>query len=306
MGALDHTTGAVTNPFQAFVQRRGAAVLDGGFATELEARGLSLDHPLWSARALIEAPQVVAAVHRDYLDAGADVIETATYQATAPELLTAGVRLACRERDAFWEREPDGDRARPLVAASIGSYGASLANGAEYRGDYGLDAATLADWHRPRLRVLEGTGADVLAFETIPSLVEAQAIARLLSESDGLPAWVSFQARDTERVADGSPIEEAVAAVAPAPRVLAVGVNCLAPELVTPLLARCAAATSKMLIAYPNRGDVWDPTTRSWIDRGASVDFKRFVPEWIAAGARIVGGCCRTTPADIRVIAAAL
>jgi homocysteine S-methyltransferase len=306
MGALDHTTGAVTNPFQAFIERRGAAVLDGGFATELESRGLSLDHALWSARALVEAPEVAAAVHRDYLEAGADVIETATYQATAPGLLAAGVRLACRERDAFGEREPGGDRPRPLVAASIGSFGASLANGAEYRGDYGLDAATLAAWHRPRLRVLESAGADVLAFETIPSLVEAEALARLLAESDGPPAWVSFQARDAERVADGSPIEEAVAAVARSPRVLAVGVNCVVPELVTPLLARCAAATSKLLVAYPNRGDAWDPATRRWIERGRDIDFHRLVPEWLASGARLIGGCCRTTPADIRVIAAAL
>jgi homocysteine S-methyltransferase len=299
MRALDHTTGAVTNPFQAFIERRGAAVLDGGFATELESRGLSLDHPLWSARALLEAPEVAAAVHRDYLDA-------ATYQATAPGLLAAGVRLACRERDAFWEREAGGERPRPLVAVSIGSYGASLANGAEYRGDYGLDADTLAAWHRPRLRVLESAGADVLAFETIPSLVEAEAIARLLAESDGPPAWVSFQARDGERVADGSRIEDAVAAVGRSPRVFAVGVNCVAPELVTPLLARCAAATSKLLVAYPNRGDAWDPATRRWIDRGRDIDFHRLVPEWLASGARLIGGCCRTTPADIRVIAASL
>ena len=130
--------------------------------------------------------------------------------------------------------------ARPLVAASIGSYGASLADGSEYRGDYGLGVDALAAWHRPRLRVLETSGAELLAFETIPSLVEAGAIARLLAESDGPPAWVSFQAKDATSLADGAPIEDAVAAVESSPRVVAVGVNCVAPELVTPLLMRCA------------------------------------------------------------------
>ena len=297
----------MTNPFEPFLERRGAVVLDGGLATQLEARGVSLNHPLWSARALIDAPAIVAAVHRDYLDAGADVIETATYQAGASELLLLGVALARRERDAFWDRRAAGGaRARPLVAASIGSYGAALADGSEYRGDYGLGVDALAEWHRARLRVLEGAGADLLAFETIPSLAEAEAIVRLLAERDGPPAWVSFQARDRESLADGAPIEDAVAAIERSPRVLAVGVNCVAPKLVTPLLARCAASTAKLLVAYPNRGDVWDSATRTWIERGADVDFARFVPDWRAAGARIIGGCCRTTPADIRCISASL
>lgn len=297
----------MTNPFEAFIGRRGAVVLDGGLATELEARGLSLDHPLWSARALFDAPAVVAAVHRDYLAAGADVIATATYQATAPDLLLSGVALARRTRDEFWDRRPPGGaRIRPLIAASIGSYGAALADGSEYRGDYGLDVEALAAWHRARLRVLETSGADVLAFETIPSLPETEAIARLLGEGDGPPAWVSFQARDAETLADGAPVEAAARAVERSVRVLAVGVNCVPPALVAPLLARCAAATSKLLVAYPNRGDLWDSATKTWIDRHAEVPFDQLVPQWMDAGARLIGGCCRTTPADIRTIASAL
>jgi homocysteine S-methyltransferase len=183
----------MTDPLAPFLERRGAAVLDGGLATELESHGLTLDDALWSARALIDAPAIVAAVHRDYLEAGADVISTATYQATTAGLLLSGVALARRERDAFWgRRTPGGDRTRPLVAASIGSYGAFLADGSEYRGDYGLDVAALAAWHRPRLRILEEGGADLLAFETIPSLVEVDAIVHLLAETDGPPAWISF------------------------------------------------------------------------------------------------------------------
>jgi homocysteine S-methyltransferase len=310
----------VTDPLAPFLERRGAAVLDGGLATELESRGLVLDDALWSARALIDAPAKVAAVHRDYLEAGADVISTATYQATVAGLtargldeaesrrvLLSGVALARTERDAFWARRGEaGDRARPLVAASIGSYGAFLADGSEYRGDYGLDVASLADWHRPRLRILEGGGADLLAFETLPSLVEVDAIVRLLAETDGPPAWISIQARDAQSLADGAPVEAAAAAAERCPRVVAVGVNCVAPPLVMPLIERCASASGKFLVVYPNRGDVWDAALRRWIPSGAEPDFGELARGWRAAGARLIGGCCRTTPADIRAIASAL
>lgn len=311
LGTFSCSDRGVTDPLQPFIARRGAAVLDGGLATELEARGLVLDNPLWSARALLDAPEIVAAVHRDYLEAGADVIETATYQGTIGRLtakdLSAGVALACRERDAFWDRSSAANpRLRPLVAASIGSYGAFLADGSEYVGDYRLDADALATWHRPRLRLLEGSGADLLAFETIPSLAEAEAISRLLDECDGPPAWLSFQARNAEALADGSPVEAAAALAERCARIVAIGINCVPPILVASLLARCAVVTAKSLVAYPNRGDTWDTATRKWIPSGPTVAFDRLVPAWRAAGARLIGGCCGTTPADVRAIAAAL
>jgi len=310
----------VIDPFRPFFERRGAAVLDGGLATELEERGLALDDPLWSARALVDAPELVASVHRDYLEAGADVITTATYQATIPGLiarglleddarrvLLSGITLARRERDAFSDRrDPRDGRPRPLVAASIGSYGAFLADGSEYQGVYGMDSKALAAWHRPRLRALEDGGAELLAFETIPSFAEAEAVAALLGERDGVPAWISFQARDARHLADGARVEDAALVAARCPRIVAVGVNCVAPALVTPLLARLAGVTPKPLIVYPNRGDVWNPSTRSWIEQGISVAFDRLAREWRDAGARVIGGCCRTTPADIRAIASAL
>jgi homocysteine S-methyltransferase len=310
----------VTHLLEPFWKRRGAAVLDGGLASELEARGLVLDDSLWSARALLDAPEILAAVHRDYLEAGADVVSTATYQASIPgltarglsvrdaeDLIVSGVTLARRERDAYWNRRPAGGvRARPLVAASIGSYGAFLADGSEYRGDYDIDTDALAAWHRPRLRRLEASGADLLAFETIPSIVEAEAIVLLLAASDGPPAWVSFQARDETSLADGAPIESAVALCERSPRVVAVGVNCVAPRLVDPLLACCRTATAKPLAAYPNRGGTWDAAARRWVDGDAAIAWDRLAPAWRDAGARLVGGCCRTTPADIRAIAASL
>jgi homocysteine S-methyltransferase len=222
-------------------------------------------------------------------------------------VLRTAVTLACRERDAFWgRREPNSRSNRPLVAASIGSYGAFLADGSEYRGDYGLDADALTAWHRPRLRLLAESDADLLAFETIPSLVEAEAIVQLLGEHDGPPAWLSFQAKDEATLADGSPVEAAAALADRAPRLVAVGVNCVSPAIVASLLARFAAATTKPLVAYPNRGDVWDAAGRRWIASGTTVALDRLVPAWRAAGARLIGGCCGTTPSDIRAIAAAL
>jgi homocysteine S-methyltransferase len=169
-----------------------------------------------------------------------------------------------------------------------------------------MSAQALAAWHRPRLRILESAGADLLAFETIPSLLEAEALVRVLSETDGPPAWISFQARDAASLADGAPVESAVALVDRSPRVVAIGVNCVAPALISPLLTRCAAATAKPLAAYPNRGGAWHASARRWVDGGATIPWGRLAPAWRDAGARLIGGCCRTTPADIRAIAASL
>ena len=308
------------DPFAPFVARRGAVLLDGGHATELERLGVDLSDPLWSARALLDAPDSILRVHRDYLEAGADVIASATYQATvsglearglprgrAEAVLRSGVDLARRARDAHAETGDGGDgRPRPLVAASIGSYGAFLANGAEYRGGYGLSVEALAAWHRPRVRLLEGSGADVLAFETVPSATEAEAIVRVLGETDGPPAWISFSARSASAISEGTPLEEAIAIAEAAPRVLAVGFNCVSPELVLPLLARARPRTGKRLVVYPNRGDTWDPVSRGWIVRGVPVDFEALAPVWRDAGATLIGGCCRTTPADVRAMASGL
>jgi len=309
----------VTDPFAPFVARRGAAILDGGLASELEARGVDLSGELWSAAALLDRPEAIAAVHRAYLEAGADVIETATYQASIPgflarglapgdaaRALVSGAALAIRERDAFWSLRTDRSRARPLVAASVGPYGAFLADGSEYRGDYRVGVDALAEWHRPRLRVVEDSGVDLIAFETLPSLDEVRSISRLLAESDGPPAWISFQARDGATLADGASIEDAAAIAERSPRVVAVGVNCVAPSLVVPLLARIAASTGKPLVAYPNRGGTWDAASRSWGPVADEPSWTALAPAWRAAGARLIGGCCRTTPIDIHTIAAAL
>jgi homocysteine S-methyltransferase len=271
----------------------GAApvLLDGGLATELEARGHDLSDARWSARLLEDDPEAIVAVHRAYLAAGARVLITASYQATEPALLRRSVELA---RAAG----PDA-----VVAASVGPYGAILAGGQEYTGDYG--AASVADveaFHERRLRVLLEAGPDCVACETIPRADEAAALARVLDRLDAPPAWISFACRDGARTAHGEPIEEAVAAATASPRVVAVGVNCTAPEHVGALLERMRAATALPLVAYPNSGRAWDAEARRWSEPGAGELPGAAVRAWVGAGARLVGGCCGVGPDAIRAL----
>ena len=275
--------------------RAGAPViLDGGLATELEAQGHDLSDARWSARLLEDDPEAIVAAHRAYVDAGARILISASYQATEPELLRRSIELA---------REARRRAARPdvLVAASVGPYGAVLAGGQEYTGDYGdATPAEVEAFHARRLRVLIDAGADCLACETIPRADEAAGLARMLDGLGAPPAWVSFACRDGSSTAHGEPIEDAVAAATSGSRVVAVGVNCTAPEHVEALLRRMGAVTDLPLVAYPNSGRVWDGVARCWSDPGAPGLPAGAVRAWVHAGARLVGGCCGLGPGAIR------
>lgn len=312
------------SPFSPFLSEQGYVVLDGGLATELERRGADLRDSLWSAKVLLENPALIYQVHLDYFAAGADVATTASYQASfaglaqrgldqdgAAEVMRRSVALACAARNDFW-RNPNNRQARlrPLVAASVGPYGAVLANGAEYSGDYDLDLAGLVAFHAPRLAVLAASGADLLACETIPTLVEAEALlAALAAVCPEMPAWLSFSCGDGQRLRHGERLTDAVALVARSRQVVAVGVNCTAPRHVESLLraARAAQADSVRapLLAYPNSGEVWNPET-GWHIGEVHGDFGAGVARWWAAGARLIGGCCRTTPDDVRDVRVSL
>lgn len=290
-------------------------VLDGALATELERRGADLNDPLWSAKCLIERPELIREVHLDYYRAGADVATAATYQASfeafarrgigprdAAHLMCAAVELALSARDEFWSVEPGRTaRLRPLVAASIGPYGATLADGSEYRGRYALDDAALADFHRPRLRVLANAGADLLACETIPSLREARILARLLPEFPQACAWMSFSCKDGEHTCEGDSIAECVASLRDHPQIVAVGVNCTAPQHIASLLRHMRGATGKPLLVYPNSGEHYDAASKRW-SGGGTLDFGEQARSWYEQGARLIGGCCRTNPIDIRAV----
>jgi homocysteine S-methyltransferase len=283
-------------------------ISDGGLATELEARGNDLSDDLWSARLLVDAPEEILAVHVAFFRAGAVFATTASYQASfdgfaqrgigrddAARLLRRSVELA---RDARDEVGVDGR----WVAASVGPYGAALANGEEYVGRYGLSVKELTDWHRPRLEVLADAGPDVLAIETIPDVDEAEALVGLIAEL-GVPAWLSYTIDGTTTRA-GQPLADAFAVAAGVPEIVAVGVNCCAPADVLAAVVTARDVTGKPIVVYPNSGEDWDGERRTWV--GKSRWSAELAPQWVAAGARIVGGCCRVYPDDIANIARAV
>jgi homocysteine S-methyltransferase len=283
-----------------------ALIADGGLATELEARGHDLSDALWSARLLVDAPHEITAVHTAFFRAGAMIATTASYQASFDGFAARGIgrddtiRLLRRSIELASNARDEIDGVGRWVAASVGPYGAALGDGSEYRGRYGLSVAQLEDWHRPRLEVLAAAGADVLAVETIPDVDEAEALVNLV-RSLGVPAWLSYTI-DGARTRAGQPLADAFAVAAGVPEIVAVGVNCCTPDDVLPAIG-AARETGKPVIVYPNSGERWDSARHAWV--GPS----RFAPQlgaqWLAAGARVIGGCCRVRPADIAELAVA-
>jgi homocysteine S-methyltransferase len=298
----------MTSPAMAFPHQDEVLLLDGGSATTLAERGHDLGGPLWSARLLLEDPDAIRAMHRDFLDAGAEVLLTVSYQLSGEGLERLGVpatrtgellaRAVTLAREAIEQVGEAASTAR--VAGSLGPFGALLADGSEYRGRYDVSAARLRDVHAPRLDALLTAEPDLLALETVPSGAEVAVLAELLAGS-ALPAWVTMTVGDdSSRTPDGEPLDEALGPAIEAPEVRAVGVNCLAPELVPQALHRLADA-GLPLVAKPNAGRRWDARARGWQPAE--------VPDpgpWLAAGARLVGGCCGTAPADLRELAGRL
>lgn len=310
-----------TDPIAAILANYPVLILDGAMATELERHGCNLDDPLWSARVLLEQPELIRRVHEDYFRAGADCAITASYQATVEGFAARGigedealglirqtVELAAEARDAFWAtQEPAiAGRPKPIIAASVGPYGAFLADGSEYVGHYGVSDERLAEFHRPRMKALIEAGADLLAFETVPSLQEALVLARLLEEFPDTFAWMSFSLRDGQAISEGTSIETCVQALEAYPRISAIGVNCAPSSSAAEAVARFAACTAKPVLVYPNSGEAYDASTKTWHagDSAACGDFADSARAWHEAGARLIGGCCRTTPEQIARIAA--
>ncbi|XP_018525353.1 uncharacterized protein zgc:172121 [Lates calcarifer] len=302
-----------------YMSDNGPLILDGGLATELEAQGRNLQgDPLWSARLLCTNPQAIRDVHYRFLLSGADVITTATYQASitgfithlnvssesARELLMSGVHLAKEAVQRFVsESFPTGQR-YSLVAGSVGPYGAFLHNGSEYTGAYAdkMSIEELKVWHRPQVDCLAAAGADLIAFETIPSLKEAEALVELLREFPNSKAWLSFSCKDGRCISDGSLFTDAVQIANRSTQLVAVGVNCCSPALVEPLLDSAGTLRSPDMswVVYPNSGEEWD-TERGWLTSEKTSALK---PElcctWMKQGAALIGGCCRIGPTHIR------
>lgn len=286
-------------------------ILDGGLSNALAARGHDLGDDLWTARLLAEAPGEIAAVHRTYFKAGAEVATTASYQASVPGFVKAGmsrseaecligrsVTVAREARDAVAD-EISPDERRLVVAASVGPFGAMLADGSEYRGRYEVDARTLRDFHAPRLELLAAAGPDMFAVETLPDSDEAAVLIPLL-DAIGIPAWLSYSI-DGDRTRAGQPLADAFALVAASTAVVATGANCCVPADVLAALNIARKASGKPGVAYPNAGQGWDARTYTWA--GDTAYDVSLAPAWVEAGAAYVGGCCQVGPDDIAALA---
>lgn len=334
------------NPIEQILRELPVMILDGALATELEQHGCDLDDPLWSARVLLENPDVIVQVHADYFRAGADCAITSSYQATvdgfrkrgigeqeALDLIRKTVELAAQARDDVWAEVQGGGvenrevklegslvfgterqttdisetgflaRPRPMVAASVGPYGAYLADGSEYVGHYGVTDETLTAFHRPRMAALLEAGADILAFETIPSLQEARVLVDLLKEFPHAYAWLSFSLKDGTSISEGTPLELCAQTFGSEPQIAAIGLNCAPMEVVTEAVNILSRASDKPVIVYPNSGEVYDAATKTWSGQGTCGSMSDASEQWVAAGAKIIGGCCRTTPHQIGELA---
>lgn len=288
-------------------------VLDGAMSTPLEKLGADTNNDLWTAKALIDNEELVYEVHKMYFEAGADLIITDTYQANvqafekvgysekeARNLIKKAVKIAQKARDDYENRTGKHN----YIAGTIGPYGAYLANGSEYRGDYELSAEEYQQFHLPRIEELATIGVDILAIETQPKLDEVLAILELLKEKyPQQKVYVSYTLSDDDTISDGTPLPRAIHALEDYSQVIAVGINCVKLELVEPALKNMKEITDKHLIVYPNSSAVYDPKSKTWSQPKTSATFEELIPNWYEAGARIIGRCCTTGPKEIKAVA---
>ncbi|PAY54418.1 homocysteine S-methyltransferase [Ligilactobacillus salivarius] len=288
-------------------------VLDGAMSTPLERLGADTNNDLWTAKALIDNEELVYEVHKMYFEAGADLIITDTYQANvqafekvgysekeARNLIKKAVKIAQKARDDYENKTGKHN----YIAGTIGPYGAYLANGSEYRGDYELSTKEYQQFHLPRIEELATTGVDILAIETQPKLDEVLAILELLKEKyPQQKLYVSYTLSDDDTISDGTPLPRAIHALEDYLQVIAVGINCVKLELVEPALKNMKEITDKHLIVYPNSSAVYDPKSKTWSQPKTSATFEELIPNWYEAGARIIGGCCTTGPKEIKTVA---
>lgn len=288
-------------------------ILDGGLSNVLEEQGCDLNHKLWSAKIIINDPEAIIKSHMRYLEAGANCITSSGYQATvegfmelglnieeAESLMLRSVELAGEARLKFLKQHKSNRQI--YIAASMGPYGAYLADGSEYRGKYAISESDLKKFHLNRIKLLETSNADFLAFETIPSLVETEILSKILIKSSK-PSWVSFSCKDSLHLNDGETIASAAKLLTHHPTVFAIGVNCTAPQYISKIIQVLkTSAPDKKIIVYPNSGEVYDVDSKSWFGISDPVLFQKMAIEWLKAGADILGGCCRIGPEHIRKI----
>ena len=286
-------------------------ILDGGLSNVLEEQGCDLNHKLWTAIYLDKDPEAIIQAHFEYLKSGAQCITTSSYQASIPGLIQMGydqdkaeslISKSVQLAEVAIARYLNlGDVAvTPLIAASIGPYGAYLADGSEYTGNYGVSDETLKAFHLERIRILDRSSADFLACETIPSFQEAKVLSGILNHVDK-PAWISFSCKDEEHLNDGTKIKDCVSKIRNHPKVFAIGVNCTKPKYITGIV-KCIKknAGGKKIIVYPNSGEAYNAKSKTWLGISDPELFVEMSKEWTKYGADIIGGCCRIGPDHIR------
>lgn len=304
------------NLFAQILEKQKICIIDGAFGTHLQNKGYDINDELWSAKFLAQNPQAISGVHKDYLEAGADCIITASYQASyegfmkkgfseekAKELIQSAIFIAQKTRDEFWEEQKDKNiRPKPIVAASIGPYGAYLADGSEYSGDYKITDEALSAFHEKRLLTILETKPDILACETLPCLREAKILSELLKKHP-YPAWITLSAKDETHISSGEDITECAKYLENQEHIYAIGINCTPPQFVASLIEKIKNVCSKPIIVYPNGGAAYNPVTKLWEESHFNDTYKALSYFWYQKGASGIGGCCGTTPKEIEQIA---
>lgn len=303
------------NRFDNVLNKVKTIIVDGAMATELEAMGCDLNDELWSAKVLAEQPELIKKVHLSYFKAGADCGITASYQATiqgymkkgytmqeAQELIERSVKLLNEAREEWWEEEGrKSGRIYPLVAAAIGPYGAYLADGSEYRGNYDVSDDILKEFHEKRMELLWNAGAEIFAVETIPYLGEALVVAEITKKMNA-ECWISFSCKNEHEISDGTSIKSCAEKLNNFDCVRAIGINCTAPEYVESLIKEIKKVSDKPVIVYPNSGEIYDAESKTWHGKKDGRTYGQWAEAWHNAGALAIGGCCRTTPANIKEV----
>lgn len=297
------------------IEEQNTVIIDGALGTRLQEKGYDINDSLWSAKFLDENPLALKDIHKEYLEAGADCIITSSYQASiegfekkgfskekAEELILLSINLAKETRDEFWENlENKNNKSKPLVAASIGPYGAYLANGSEYTGNYNISKEELKNFHKKRLELIAKTSPDIFAVETIPSFEEAKVLCELLKEYKDIDSWISFSAKNEKHINSGEEIEKCIQYLNEQDHITSVGINCTAPKFITPLIKEIKDNTSKPIVIYPNGGAKYNPISKQW--ENSLTDEKEFAKMshyWKTIGAKLIGGCCQTGPKEIK------
>lgn len=304
------------NRFDDVFGAKKRLVMDGPMGTELETRGYDVNDKLWSAKFLNEDPGAIEQIHYDYMEAGADIVTCASYQASLPgfmeagyteaeaeELIARSIELVIHARDRYMKNGGDrNSRPMPLAAGDVGPYGAYLADGSEYTGTYELTEEEYRDFHLRRMQILKKAGAEIFAVETCPRLDEALACAHMLEEMES-DYWISFTFRNEHEISEGRDIAEVTEALTGLPHLKAVGVNCTPPQYVEAIIRGFRDHTDLPICCYPNSGEVYDGITKTWHGSPDGICFQDRIQTWLDAGASLIGGCCRTRPDDIREVA---